>query len=132
MNRNGAVDGTTHPPECGWLRLAQILVAIAAVVSFVAHDGLMAALAATPVSGSPAISELHAHAEPAGHGHPEGCSTTREATSAQRIDDVASPGFDAAVALPVPFAVGTSLAASAATAPHERRPRRSDLQVWRV
>lgn len=131
MNRDGAIDRTTRRPARGWLRLVPLVLAIAAVVSLVAHDGLMAALAATPVAVSPTISGHHAHAEPAGHGHPEGCSTTREA-AAQRGDDVASPGFDVTVALLVPFAVGTSLAASAAMAPPERRPRRSDLQVWRV
>ena len=132
MNRDRAIDGTTRGPTRGWLRLGPLIVAIAAVVSFAAHDGLMAALSATPVAGSPAISGHHAQAEPAGHDHPEGCSTTREAAPTQRVDEVEWADFDVAVALPAPFAVGSSLAPSAAMEPHERRPRRSDLQVWRV
>lgn len=132
MNRDGVIDGTTRGPTPGWLRLVTLIFAIAGVGSLVAHDGLMASLAAMPVPGSPATSGHHEPADPADYGHPEGCSTTREAAPTQRIDEVASADFDLAVALLVPFADGSSLAASAAMEPHERRPRRSDLQVWRV
>lgn len=132
MTRDGAIDGTIRHPARGWFRLVPLLVAIAAVVSFVAHDGLMAASAATPGTGSPTAWDHHAHAEPVGHGHPEGCSTTREAAPTQRIDDVVPYAADSRVTLLVPVALGASLAFEAASASEGRRPRRSDLQVWRV
>lgn len=110
-----------------------IFIALVVVASFVAHDGLMAGVAAAGGSEHPGADHATSD-DAAGQSHPDDCWTAPSADAARIGNDVPSTcGID----LPSPLVFPDPPAVSLAGPPPvihllQRGPPRAALQVWRV